>query len=102
MRKKFLLYGRETWSLRAEDEMRIERNDRKMIRWIVGVRLADRISSAELRRRMNLEDIRVVMRTRRLRWFGHVERKDGEDWVRKYMNMEVDGKRPRGRPKKTW
>ena len=52
-----MLYGSETWCMKAEDEMRIERNDGKMIRWITGARLADRISSAELRRRLNLEDI---------------------------------------------
>jgi len=43
-----------------------------------------------------------VIRNRWLRWFGHVERKDAGNWVRKCMTLEVDGKRPRGRPKKTW
>ena len=38
----------------------------------------------------------------RLRWYGHVLRKDDEDWVKKCMEHEVEGSRPRGRPKKTW
>ena len=42
------------------------------------------------------------MRGNRLRWLGHVLRKDPDDWVRKCMDYEVDGKRPRGRPEKTW
>ena len=33
---------------------------------------------------------------------GHILRKDEEDWVRKCMDYEIDGKRPRGRPEKTW
>ena len=37
----------------------------------------------------------------RLRWFGHVERKD-DDWVKRCTNMEVEGRRGRGRPKRTW
>ncbi len=42
------------------------------------------------------------MRVNRLRWLGHVLRKDPADWVRKCMDYEVEGKRPRGRPEKTW
>ena len=29
-------------------------------------------------------------------------RKDDDDWVKKCMEHEVEGSRPRGRPKKTW
>jgi len=29
-------------------------------------------------------------------------RKDDDDWVKKCMEYEVEGSRPRGRPKKTW
>ena len=29
-------------------------------------------------------------------------RKDENDWVKKCMDFEVKGVRPRGRPKKTW
>jgi len=38
----------------------------------------------------------------RLRWYGHVLRKDGGDWVKKCMEYEVKGSRPRRRPKRTW
>jgi len=31
-----------------------------------------------------------------------VLRKDDDDWVKKCMEYEVEGSRPRGRPKKTW
>jgi len=37
-----------------------------------------------------------------LRWYGHVLRKEDNDWVKKCMEYEVEGTRPRGRPKKTW
>ena len=33
---------------------------------------------------------------------GHVLRKDDDHWVKKCMEHEVEGSRPRGRPKKTW
>ena len=36
------------------------------------------------------------------RWHGHVLRKDDDDWVKKCMEFEVEGARPRGRPERTW
>jgi len=38
----------------------------------------------------------------RLRWFGHVEQKDDNDWVKPCITWEVQGIRQRGHPKKTW
>jgi len=41
----------------------------------------------------------VVQKNRR--WYGHVLQKD-DDSVKKCMEYEVEGPRPRGRPKRTW
>jgi len=35
-----------------------------------------------------------------IRWFGHVERIDDNDWVKRGMTLEVEGIRQRGRPKR--
>jgi len=35
-------------------------------------------------------------------WYGHVLRKEDTDWVKICMEYEVEGSRPRGRPKRTW
>ena len=40
-----------------------------------------------------------IQKRNRLRWFGHVERKNKEDWVRKCMHMEKEVARSRGRPR---
>jgi len=37
-----------------------------------------------------------------LRWFGHVERKDDADWLKRCMKMEFEGTRQMGRSRKTW
>ena len=34
--------------------------------------------------------------------YGHVLRKDDDYWVKKCMEYDVEGSRPRGRPKRTW
>ena len=38
----------------------------------------------------------------RSRWFGDVERKDDNDWVKRCITCEVEGIRQKGHPKKTW
>ena len=72
-----ILHGCETWAVKEEDTMRLERTDRAMIRWICGVSFRDRVPSSELRRRLGLRSIEDLMRDKRLRWYGHVERSDG-------------------------
>ena len=42
------------------------------------------------------------MRQRRLRWFGHIERREDNSWLKKVQNLAVDGHSGRGRPRKTW
>ena len=42
------------------------------------------------------------MRMNRLRWFGHVARREATHWLQRALNFPVTGRRPRGRPRKTW
>jgi hypothetical protein len=44
----------------------------------------------------------ICWRNRLLRWFRHAERKRDDDWVKRCTWMEMEGVRPRGRPRKTW
>ena len=37
-----------------------------------------------------------------MRKYHHVMRKGDDDWVKKCMEYSVEGRRPVGRPKKTW
>jgi len=73
----------------------------RMVRWMCGVKLQDRIPSKGLRERLGLDDIISVLQQNRLRWYRHVLRKEDNNWVKKCMEYGVDGARPRGRPKKT-
>jgi len=74
----------------------------RTVRWMCGVKLQDIVPSKELRERLGLDDIILVLQQNRLRWYGRVLRKEDNDWVKKCMEYEVEGARPRGRPKKTW
>ena len=57
----------------------------QMIRWMCGFFLKDRRTSEELRKLVGVQPITTVIRSGRLRWYGHVIRKSEEDWVKKYM-----------------
>ena len=39
---------------------------------------------------------------RKLIWYGHVMRRDGEHILRKVLRTDIPGKRKRGRPKTSW
>ena len=64
--------------------------------------LADRVSSDELRRRCELLDVIKVISVRRLKWYGHVARRSSTEELGRVLCMEVEERRPRGRPQKTW
>ena len=97
-----MIYGCETWPVRVDHVRRLEVAERRMIRWMAGASLRERHSTKELRGRMGLVDVTSIMRQARLRWFGHVERKEEHDWVKRVTQLTVEGARPVGRPQKTW
>ena len=49
---------------------------------------------------LGIQDLGVVLRTSRMRWFGHVERSTG--WIAKVCRLNVVAQKRPGRPKKTW
>ena len=57
-----------------------------------------------MRERLDIDDIALVLQQNRLHWYGHVLRKEDDDWVKKCMEYEVEGlrSRPRVRSKRTW
>ena len=62
----------------------------------------DRHLTADLYQSLGIENVAEVVRRSRLRWFGHVERKDKDDWVSACRYLSVDGLRQRGRGQKKW
>ena len=96
-----MLRGTETWPVRKRNVVALQRAEIRMVRWMCDVKLRDRLPSKELRERLGIDDI-AVLQQNRLRWYGHVLRKEYDDWVKKCMEYEVQGPIPRGRPKRTW
>jgi len=66
------------------------------------VKVKDRAPSKELRERLGIDDIILILHQNRLRWYGQMLQKEDTDWVKKCMEYEVEGSRPRDRPKRSW
>ena len=85
-----MVYASETWAVRVEEEQRMERIENVTSSWMCGVTLRDKVPMVELiRRRLRIEGVVEVMRWGRLRWFGHVEWKEVDDWMSACRNLEV-------------
>ena len=95
-----MLHASETWPLTKTNLQRLQRNDRAMIRQICSIKPEDVVRSSELLAKLQLEDLDLILRERRLNWFGHVERSSGA--IRTAYYMQIDSKREAGRPKQTW
>ena len=70
-----MLHASETWPLTKPNLQRLQRNDRAMIRQICNVRPQDLVTttSNELLVRLGIEDLDLILKERRLGWYGHVE-----------------------------
>ena len=73
--------------------------DRRMLRYMTGVKWQDGVSSEEVAMRCGLRDIQERIRQGRLQWFGHVNKEAEEGILSMVEKMEVTGNRLLGRPK---
>jgi len=82
-------YAAVLWpvSVRKENEVALQRAEMRMVRWMCNVKVKDRVPRKELRERLGIDDIILILQQNRLRWYGHVLRKEDTDWVKKLWIM---------------
>jgi len=61
-----MLHGSETWPIRKENEVVLQLAEMRVVRWMCGVKLQDRVSSKWLRERLGLDNIISVLQQNRL------------------------------------
>jgi len=54
-------HGTETWPMRNENEVALQHAEIRMVRWMCGFKLQDRVPSKGLRERLGLDDIISVL-----------------------------------------
>ncbi|KAK3535080.1 hypothetical protein QTP70_003022, partial [Hemibagrus guttatus] len=75
-----MLYGLETVSLRKRQESELEVAELKMLRFSLGVTRLDRIRNEYIRGTAHVGRLGDKVKEARLRWFGHVQRRDKVSW----------------------
>ena len=95
-----MVYGLETVAVTKKQVEEMEVAEMKMLRFAMGVTRKDKIKNEYIRDTVKVERLGIKMREGRLRWYGHVMRRDQEYVGRKMMEMELPGKMKRGRPKR--
>ncbi|KAK3568025.1 hypothetical protein QTP86_028617 [Hemibagrus guttatus] len=88
-----MLYGLETVSLRKRQESELEVAELKMLRFSLGVTRLDRIRNEYIRGTAHVGHLGDKVREARLRWFGHVQRRESEYIGRRMLDMGLPGRR---------
>ena len=92
----------QTLALKKAHEKKIEIASMRMLRWMCGVTNLDNIRNERIRGIMKVGEITNKIHERRLKWYGHVIRREQHYVGRGAIQMKVQGRRKRGRPKRRW
>ena len=96
------MYGAETWALKKAQENKLEVAEIRLLRWMYGVTKLDKIRNERIRGTTKVGEIAKKVQEWRLKWNGHVMRREEHYVGRRVTKMKVQGRRKRGRPKRRW
>ena len=85
-----------------KDTQKLKRIEASMMQRMCGVSLKKHLSNEALKGRLVIDCVSDLVRRSKLRWFGHVVRKNDQQWVKKCIDSKVDGSAGRSRPRKSW
>jgi len=103
-----VLYGCETWSLTLREERRLKLFENRVSRRIFGPKRDEvtgewrRLHNEELNDLYYSTSIVRVIKSRRIRWAGYVERIGERRGVSKVLLGKLEGRRPLGKPRQRW
>jgi hypothetical protein len=103
-----VLYGCETWSLTLRDEHRLRVFENRVLRRIFGPKRDEgtgewrTLHNEELCDLYSSPSIIRIIKSRRMRWAGHVARIGAKRNAYRLLVGKPEGKRPLGRPRHRW
>ena len=71
-----MMYGLETVAVTKKEVEEMQVAEMKMLRFAMGVTRKDKIRNEHIRSTVKVEQLGMKMREGRLRWYGHVMRRD--------------------------
>jgi hypothetical protein len=99
-----VLYGCEAWSLTLREDRRLKVFEKRVLRRVFGPKRDEvigerrKLHNEELNDLYSLPDIVRVVKSRRMKWAGHVARMGDGRVVHMLLVGKPEGKRPLGRP----
>jgi len=106
--KAVVLYGCETWSLTLQEERKLRVFENMVLRRIFEPRRDEvtgewtRLHNEGLNDLYSSPNIVWVIKSRRMRWAGHVVHMGEERGVYRVLLGKLEGRRPLGRPRRRW
>ena len=103
-----VLYGCEAWLLELREERKLRVFENMVLRRIFGPRRDEvtgewrRLHNEELSGLYSSPNIVRVVKSRRMRWAGHVARMGEERGAYRVLVGKPEGKKPLGRPRRRW
>jgi hypothetical protein len=103
-----VLYGCETWSLTLREEHRLREFENRVLRGIFGSKGDEviggwrKLHNEELHNLYCSPSIIRMIKSKTMRWAGHVERIREKRNAYRILSGEPEGKRPLGRPRRRW
>jgi hypothetical protein len=102
-----VLYGCETWSLTLTEKHRLRVFENRVLRKIFGPEREEdgswrKLYNDELHSLYTSPNIVRVIKSRKMRWVGHVARMGEGRCVYRVLVRRPEGKRPLGRPRHRW
>jgi hypothetical protein len=103
-----VLCGCRTWSLTSREEQRQRVFENRVLRRIFGLRSDEvtggwrKLHNEEHRNLYSSSDIITIIKSRRMRWAGHVSRMGERRNAYRILVGKPEGKRPLGRSRHRW
>jgi hypothetical protein len=102
------LYGCETWSLTLREKHRLRLSKNRVLRSVFGPKRDEvtgewkKLHNEELHILYSSPNIIRQIRSRRMRWAGHVAHMGEETKLYRVLKGKPEGNRPLGRPRSRW
>ena len=92
-----MTHGAGCWTMKKKkkDEKLMNKTEMRMLRCIQGVSLREHNRNEDIREAATVQPITTHLMHKRLRWHGHVSRRDDSHITRTVLGMVVEGVRPR-------
>ena len=99
------LYACESWTLTAQLQRRIQAMEMRCYCKVLHISYKDHVTNKEVRAKIQQEigpheDLRTIVKRRKLQWYGHVSRSSG--LVKTILQGTVKGGKRQGRQRKRW